>query len=102
MKRLLKLTFLVTALTLASCSSTTTSESTGEYVDSSVITTKVKAQLASSKKVSALDVKVKTYKSTVQLSGFVDTEEQKYAAETIALEVKGVKEVENDLVVKEM
>ena len=75
MKRLLKLTFLVTALTLASCSSTTTSESTGEYVDSSVITTKVKAQLASSKKVSALDVKVKTYKSTVQLSGFVDTED---------------------------
>ncbi len=102
MKRLLKLT-LITAflsLSMASCSSTAKSESTGEYVDSSVITTKVKTQLASSKKVSAMDVKVKTYKSTVQLSGFVDSEEQKEAAETIAYQVKGVQEVENDIVVK--
>ncbi len=101
MKKIIQITFIaLLSLGVVSCSSTDTSESTGEYVDSSVITSKVKAKLASSDKVSALDVKVKTYKSTVQLSGFVDTEEQKYAAETIAKNIKGVQEVENDLVVK--
>lgn len=101
MKTILKLTMICfLGMTIASCAGNSTSESTGQYVDSSVITSKVKTELATSDKVSALEVKVKTYKNTVQLSGFVSTEAEKESAEKIALNVKGVEEVENSIVVK--
>ena len=82
------------------CASTATRESTGEYIDDSVITTKVKAALFADKLVSALAVKVVTFKGVVQLSGFVDTAEQKQLAETDARTVKGVNSVENNITVK--
>lgn len=82
------------------CASTPTRESTGEYVDDSAITTKVKAELARDSSVSALDVKVNTYKGQVQLSGFVDTADQKSHAEQIARGVSGVQSVQNRITVK--
>lgn len=82
------------------CSSSPTSESTGEYLDSSTITTKVKAALVSDEVVSAADVKVKTYKSIVQLSGFVATQAEKDRAAVVASNVPGVKSVENNITVK--
>lgn len=82
------------------CASTTTRESTGEYVDDSVITTKVKAALFADKEVSGFAVKVTTFKGAVQLSGFVDTVAEKQQAEAIAKGVKGVQSVDNKISVK--
>ena len=86
--------------TLAACASTRTQESTGEYVDDSVITTKVKSLLAGDDFLKSFQIGVETYKGVVQLSGFVNTKEASNKATQIAGGVKGVKSVKNDLVVK--
>jgi len=85
---------------MSGCAGTPTRESTGEYVDDSAITTKVKAELVRDPIVKALQVDVTTFKGVVQLSGFVDTAEQKAQAEADAKTVNGVKEVKNNIVVK--
>ena len=82
------------------CASTDTHESTGQYIDSSVITASVKTALATDDATTLLDVEVETFKDVVQLSGFVDSEEVKMRAGELAGEVDGVGEVENNLVVK--
>lgn len=82
------------------CAGTSTRESTGEYVDDTAITAKVKAALGNDTLVSAFDVHVETYKGTVSLSGFVDTKQQKARAESVAKDVAGVQKVENNLTVK--
>lgn len=82
------------------CAGTATRESTGEYIDDAAVTTKVKAALVKDPLVSALDVKVETFKGTVQLSGFVDTAEQKARAEQIAAGVGGVAGVRNNIALK--
>ena len=89
-----------TPAVFTSCAATPTKESTGEYVDDSAVTTKVKAELVKDKSVSATDVKVETFKGVVQLSGFVNTAAEKTQAETIAAGVSGVKSVENKITVK--
>lgn len=90
-----------TPLLLSSgCSSTPTRESTGEYVDDSSVTTKVKAELIKDPVVKARQVDVTTFKGTVQLSGFVDTDEQKSRAAEIARGIPGVHEVKNNITVK--
>lgn len=85
---------------LSSCASTPTSESTGQLIDNSAITAKVKAALLNDPNVSSYPIKVKTYKGTVQLSGFVDNTTQAKRAENVARSVRGVQAVENDLLVK--
>ncbi len=70
------------------------------YVDDSVITTKVKAELLKNSLIKGLKVSVETYKGTVQLSGFIDNEQQAAKAAEIAASVKGVKNVVNNLIVK--
>lgn len=87
-------------LTFTGCASTSTRESTGEYIDDVTITTKVKAKLAGDPKVSAMQVNVETFKGVVQLSGFVDSKDQAKRAEELARNVRGVKDVKNDIVVK--
>ena len=82
------------------CAATSTSESTGQYVDDSAITTKVKAALIKDETVSGTAIKVETFKGTVQLSGFVNTATEKARAENIAAGIAGVKSVENKLTVK--
>jgi osmotically-inducible protein OsmY len=82
------------------CAGTATRESTGEYIDDATTTTKVKAAFVKDPLVKALDVKVDTFKGTVQLSGFVDTSEQKSRAEQIAAGVTGVAAVKNNITVK--
>jgi len=84
----------------AGCASTPTRESTGEYVDDSTITAKVKAALVRDPIVKALDVKVETFKGAVQLSGFVNSEAEKTQAVNLAAAVSGVTSVKNDIVVK--
>ena len=90
----------LTSGTLTGCASTPTRESTGEYIDDSTITAKVKADLVKDPDVSAAQVSVDTYKGIVQLSGFVDNQAQSQKAEEIAKQVAGVKSVKNNLVVK--
>ena len=94
------LVLLMLIATFASCASTPTRESTGEYVDDSVITTKVKSLLANDDFFKSFQISVETYKGTVQLSGFVNSREAVKKAGEIARSVNGVKSVKNNLIVK--
>ncbi|WP_035893556.1 BON domain-containing protein [Legionella oakridgensis] len=101
MLRVLKLiTITALALVIIACVATPQQESTGEYLDSSVITGKVKAKLLDNLGSEGFAVKVKTYKDEVQLSGFVDNTEIKQRAGIIAASVEDVKRVRNDLIIK--
>ena len=86
--------------TFVGCASTSKQESTGEYVDDSVITTKVKSLLAADDFLKSFEISVETYKGTVQLSGFVSSQQAVDKAVQITRSVKGVKSVKNDLIVK--
>jgi osmotically-inducible protein OsmY len=86
--------------TFAACASTSKQESTGEYIDDSVITTKVKSLLAADDFLKSFQIGVKTYKGTVQLNGFVNSQKAVDTAGEIAGSVKGVTSVKNDLIVK--
>lgn len=85
---------------VAACSSSPTRESTGEYIDSAAISTKVKAELIKDPATKAGQISVETFRDVVQLSGFVDNAQAKVRAEQIARNVQGVRAVRNDLVVK--
>lgn len=82
------------------CTTTPKHESVGEYVDDSVITTRVKAAIFDELALKTFQINVKTYQGVVQLSGFVDSAENARKAGAIARSVKGVTEVRNDLIVK--
>jgi osmotically-inducible protein OsmY len=88
------------ALSLAACSSSRTRESTGEFVDDSVITSKVKAALLNDSGLKSFNIGVETFKEVVQLSGFVSGEDVKARAGQVAGSVSGVKSVRNNLIVK--
>ncbi|MFA7387607.1 MAG: BON domain-containing protein [Thiohalobacteraceae bacterium] len=94
--------FLLAAmLSLGGCAGDGAAKSTGDYIDDSAITAKVKSQMLADKTVSGLKINVDTFKGTVQLSGFVDSEAEARRAVEIAQGVKGVKSVQNDLVVRQ-
>jgi len=82
------------------CASTQKQESTGQYVDDSVITAKVKSAIFGDPSLKSLQINVKTYKGVVQLSGFVDSKQSADKAGEVAREVKDVVSVQNDLIVK--
>lgn len=84
----------------AACSSTATRQSTGEYIDDTAITAKVKSAFIKDDTVKAIDVQVETFRGVVQLSGFVDSSVQKSRAEQIARGVSGVREVTNNIQLK--
>jgi osmotically-inducible protein OsmY len=88
------------SLFIMGCTASPHGESTGEYIDSSTTTTKVKASLVDRLGTDGFFIKVKTYKDEVQLSGFVDTPRIKQRAEQVAIGVKGVRNVRNDIIVK--
>jgi hyperosmotically inducible periplasmic protein len=105
MKKILAILTLAVAATawnvsLTGCAGTRTRESTGEYVDDSAITTKVKTELIRDSSIKSRQIDVTTFKGVVQLSGFVDTKDQKTRAEQIAGSVSGVREVRNNIEVK--
>ena len=85
---------------LAACASTPKQASTGEFLDDSVITSMVKTLLAADNLLKSFQIRVETYRGTVQLSGFVGTKELVEKAEQIAKSVQGVKAIKNDLIVK--
>lgn len=94
------LVLFIVVFALVGCASTSKQASTGEYVDDSVITTKVKSLLAEDDFLKSFQISVETYKGVVQLSGFVNTQAAVDKAGQIARSVKGVQSVQNDLIVK--
>jgi len=89
-----------TALVATGCAHRDHARSTGQVVDDSTITTKVKSALLAEKDVNSLEIKVRTYKGIVQLSGFVDSQWQIDKAVEIASAISGVQSVTNDLIHK--
>ena len=93
------MTFIL-AILLASvlgCAGTSTKEGTGEYVDDTVITTKVKAAIFNEPSLKSAQVNVETFKGTVQLSGFVSSRAEINRAAEVARGVGGVTSVRNDI-----
>jgi osmotically-inducible protein OsmY len=100
-KRLSTLLFAASLVaTMAGCASTATKEGTGEFVDDSVITAKVKASIFNEPTLKASEINVETFKGDVQLSGFVANPDSATKAVEIARGVKGVVSVKNDVRVK--
>jgi osmotically-inducible protein OsmY len=94
------LLLLMLIVSFVACASTSKQESTGEYIDDSVITTKVKSLLAADDFLKSFQISVETYKGSVQLSGFVGSQQAVDKAGEIVRSVKGVKSVKNNLIVK--
>jgi osmotically-inducible protein OsmY len=82
------------------CASTRTHEGTGQYVDDSVITTKVKAAILGEPGLKVSEINVETFKGVVQLSGFVSSRDDIQSAVRVASAVDGVKSVKNDMQLK--
>jgi len=91
---------ILAAASLIGCASTSKSEGTGEYVDDSVITGKVKAAILEEPTLKSAEINVETFKGTVQLSGFVASRGDIDTAVATAQHVKGVKVVKNDMRLK--
>jgi osmotically-inducible protein OsmY len=103
MQRIQTLTTLLSTMVLMAtlgCASTRHHEGTGEYVDDSVITTKVKAAILEEPGLKVSEVKVETFKGVVQLSGFVSSRADIQGAVRVASAVNGVKSVTNDMQLK--
>lgn len=90
----------ITLVAAVGCSSTAKQEGTGEYVDDSVITTKVKAAILGEPTLKVAEINVETFKGVVQLSGFVSSTAMANKAVEITRKVSGVKSVKNDMRVK--
>ena len=91
---------LVLTAFIAGCAGTRTRESTGEFMDDSAITAKVKAEIFDDPMLKVFQINVETFKGEVQLSGFVDSAKASARAVEIARKVKGVTSVKNSMVVK--
>lgn len=91
---------LIVAMTLAACAATPKQEGTGEYLDDTVVTAKVKTALLNDPMVSGLAVNVETFKGIVQLSGFVKTATERDRAVELARKVGGVTQVKNDILIR--
>lgn len=87
-------------LTLSACSATKTQESTGQYVDDTVLTVKVKKAIFDEPTLKSSEINVETFKGEVQLSGFASSIEQTKKAVEVAKGVSGVGSVKNDMRVK--
>ena len=85
---------------LMGCASTATHESTGQYIDDTTITTKVKAAILEQPTLKSAEINVETFKGVVQLSGFVSSQDNVNTAMNTARSVKGVSSVKNDMRVK--
>ena len=90
----------VTLVSMVGCASTPKQEGTGEYIDDSVITTKVKAAILDEPTLKVAEINVETFKGVVQLSGFVSSQTAANKAVEVARGVNGVKSVKNDMRIK--
>lgn len=91
---------LLVALTVLGCSATPHRESAGEFMDSSLISAKIKTRLIDDRITDGFHIRVNTFKGVVYLTGFVDSLEEKKQANRIVHSVAGVKQVNNNLIVR--
>lgn len=91
----------LTAFTgLVGCASSPTQESTGQYVDDTALTTRVKAAIFKDPSLKSAEINVETFKGAVQLSGFVNSQADIDRAAALAASVSGVRSVKNDMRLK--
>ena len=103
MKQLKRISAFIAAailVTATGCASTSTQESTGQYLDDSAITTKVKAAIFNEPTLKSAEINVETFKGRVQLSGFVSSRARMDKAVTVAQGVGGVTSVKDDMRLK--
>jgi osmotically-inducible protein OsmY len=103
MTRLRQFVAPLSALALAfmlGCASSPKQEGTGEYVDDTFLTTRVKAAVLNESSLKASEINVETFKGVVQLSGFVNSQADINKAIEVARHVPGVKSVKNDMTLK--
>ena len=84
----------------AGCADTRGREGSGAYVDDEAITTTVKARLVEDKTVDAEAIQVETAHGNVVLSGVARSALEKSTAESIAMKVRGVKTVQNNVALR--
>jgi osmotically-inducible protein OsmY len=99
-KRAIPMLAILAVASLIGCASTSKSEGSGEYVDDTVITAKVKTAIFEQPTLKSAEINVETFKGVVQLSGFVRSQENVNTAVVTARNVKGVTSVKNDMRVK--
>jgi osmotically-inducible protein OsmY len=99
-RRLATLAGILFVASALGCASTAKQEGTGEYVDDTVITTKVKAAIFNEPTLKSAEINVETFKGVVQLSGFVSSPAAENTAIAVARQVGGVKSVKNDMRLK--
>ena len=85
---------------VAGCAGAPTRTSTGQQIDDTVITSKIKTAFVEDRAVSALNIGVETFKGTVQLSGFANSQAEVSRAVELASDVRGVRSVKNDIRLK--
>jgi hyperosmotically inducible protein len=90
----------VMLVSVVGCAATSKQEGTGEYIDDSAITTKVKAAIFNEPTLKVAEINVETFKGVVQLSGFVSSQTAVNKAVEVARGVSGVKSVKNDMRIK--
>lgn len=99
-KRLATIVFSLLLVAVAGCASTPKSEGTGEYIDDTVITSKVKAEIFNEPTLKSREINVETFKGVTQLSGFVSSQADINKAVEVARHVKGVRSIRNDMKIK--
>jgi osmotically-inducible protein OsmY len=93
--------FAIAALTgSVGCASTETQESTGQYVDDTVITGRVKTAIFNDASLKSAEINVETFKGVVQLSGFVKSTTDIQRAVQLVQGINGVRSVRNDMRLK--
>lgn len=103
MKHLNRVSAIIASLAVAAlvgCASTAKTEGTGEYVDDSVITTKMKTAIFNDATLKSAEINVETFKGSVQLSGFVGSQSDINRAVALARSISGVTSVKNDMRLK--
>ena len=100
LKRFFAIVIAASMLSAVGCASTSTQESTGEYIDDTTITSKVKTAIFNEPSLKVMQINVETYKGVVQLSGFVNSSAEISKAASVARSVSGVVSVKNDIRLK--
>ncbi len=90
----------VVLLTASGCAVTRGQETVGAYVDDTAITTAIKSHFVENRDVDATSIKVETLNGTVMLSGFAKSALERTTAESVAMKVKGVKSVRNEIAIR--
>jgi hyperosmotically inducible protein len=99
-KQLAAFSFAMALTSILGCASTSTQEGTGEYIDDTVITSKVKSAIFGDPSLKLTEINVETFKGIVQLSGFVSSAAEESKATELARTIKGVKSVKDDMRLK--